>query len=61
MERKNCEGCKLLGAMNTRSGPKDCCRYFYPPRALDEIDCKQSQYGFGIVVEPSIKKADKRK
>lgn len=46
----------MLDLMNTRTGPKDCCRYFYPPEALENVVCKQTQYGYGILVEPRITK-----
>lgn len=42
--------------MNTRTGLKECCRHFYPPEALENVVCEQIQYGFGIVVEPNLKK-----
>lgn len=51
----------MLDWMNTRTGPKDCCRYFYPPEALENVVCKQTQYGYGILVEPSLKKDGKIK
>ena len=51
----------MLDWMNTRTGPKDCCRYFYPPEALENVVCKQTQYGYGILVEPSLKKDERIK
>lgn len=42
--------------MNTRTGPKDCCRYFWPPEALENVECKHTQYGYGILVEPKMKR-----
>lgn len=46
----------MLGLMNTRTGPKYCCRYFYPPEALENVVCEQTQYWYSIYVEPRIKK-----
>lgn len=56
MTKEQCGRCKLLGAMNTRTGPKDCCRWFYPPEALENVECKHTQYGYGILVEPRMKR-----
>ena len=42
MDREKCGRCKLLGAMNTRTGPKDCCYYFCPPMALEDVECKHT-------------------
>lgn len=56
MTKEQCGRCKMLDWMNTRTGPKDCCRYFYPPEALENVVCKQTQYGYGILVEPRITK-----
>ena len=60
MDREKCGRCKMLDAMNTMNGPKDCCRYFYPPVALERLECKHTQYGFGILVEPTIQKERKK-
>ena len=46
----------MLDWMNTRTGRKDCCRYFYPPEALENVECEQTPYGFGIVVNPRKKR-----
>ena len=54
MTKEQCRRCKMLGWMNTRTGLKDCCHYFYPPEALENIVCEQTQYGYGILVEPKI-------
>ena len=56
MTKEQCGRCKMLDWMNTRTGRKDCCRYFYPPEALENVVCKQTQYGYGILVEPRLKK-----
>lgn len=56
MTKEQCGRCKMLDWMNTRTGPKDCCRYFYPPETLENVVCKQTQYGYGILVEPRITK-----
>lgn len=56
MDKEKCGRCKMLDVMNTRNGPRDCCRYFYPPESLDRIECKHTQYGYGILVEPTVKK-----
>ena len=61
MTKEQCGRCKLLDLMNTMTGPKDCCRYFWPPEALENVVCKQTQYGFGILVEPSLKKNERIK
>lgn len=46
----------MLDWMNTKTGPKDCCRYFYPPEALENVECVQSCYPYGILCEPRIKR-----
>lgn len=56
MTKEQCKGCKLLDEMNTRNGIKDCCRWFYPPRELSQVECKHTQYGYGVLVEPKLKK-----
>ena len=48
--------CSQLGKMNTRNGVVYCCRYFYPPEALENVECEQTSYGFGIVVNPRKKR-----
>ena len=56
MTKEQCGRCKMLDLMNTRTGPKDCCRYFCPPEALENVECEQTPYGFGIVVNPRKKR-----
>ena len=60
MTKEKCGRCKMLDWMNTRDGQKDCCRYFYPPVALENVECKHTQYGFGTLVEPKIIKPRKK-
>ena len=60
MTKDKCGPCKLLNWMNTREGQKDCCRYFYPPVALENVECKHTQYGYGTLVEPKIIKPRKK-
>ena len=54
--RETCKGCKFLSWMHTMKGDKDCCKWFYPPVALENIECEHTQYGYGILVEPRLKK-----
>lgn len=60
MTKEKCGRCKMLDWMNTREGKKDCCRYFTPPVALEKVECKQTQYGYGTLVEPTIIKSRKK-
>jgi len=60
MTKEKCGRCKMLDWMNTRDGLKDCCCYFYPPVALESVECKHTQYGFGTLVEPKIIKPRKK-
>jgi len=56
MTKEQCGRCNYLSWMNTKNSPKDCCRYFYPPQALENVKCKQTRVWNKMLIEPSLTK-----
>ena len=55
MNKERCGRCHCLGWMNTRDGKRNCCKWFWDPQLLDNVDCEFEQHGGFVVVLPRIK------
>lgn len=55
MDKQKCGRCSCLGTMFTRTGWKDCCKWFHEPQLLENVICDREQHGYGELLLPRIK------